>query len=63
MTKSTHAHTHTLVNFVYLIILSVQVTCDTLHDMISYLVTSTDGVLIPLIIEQPYEKKLCMYRT
>lgn len=42
----------------FIIDVEPKVTCDTLHDMISYLVTSTDGVLIPLIIEEPYEKKL-----
>uniref|UniRef100_A0A3Q4I4E9 Signal transducing adaptor family member 2b n=1 Tax=Neolamprologus brichardi TaxID=32507 RepID=A0A3Q4I4E9_NEOBR len=42
----------------FIIDVEPKVTCDTLHDVISYLVTSTDGVLIPLIIEEPYEKKL-----
>lgn len=28
--------------------------------MVSYLVENTDGVLIPLIIEEPYDKSICM---
>ncbi|XP_003439745.2 signal-transducing adaptor protein 2 [Oreochromis niloticus] len=42
----------------FIIDVEPKVICDTLHDAISYLVTSTDGALIPLIIEEPYEKKL-----
>lgn len=38
---------------------SVQVPCATLHDVINYLVEKTDGVLIPLIIEEQYEKNIC----
>ncbi|XP_056234509.1 signal-transducing adaptor protein 2-like [Seriola aureovittata] len=34
------------------------VPCTTLHDVINYLVEKTDGVLIPLIIEEPYEKNI-----
>ncbi|XP_026201694.1 signal-transducing adaptor protein 2-like isoform X2 [Anabas testudineus] len=39
------------------------VSCSTLHDVISYLVEKTDGVLIPLIIEEPYEKSISFIRS
>lgn len=42
--------------------LSVQVPCATLHDVISFLVDKTEGVLIPLIIEEAYEKSICTHR-
>ncbi|KAF6727934.1 Signal-transducing adaptor protein 2 [Oryzias melastigma] len=32
------------------------VHCDSLHDVITYLVEQTDGVLVPLITEGPYER-------
>ncbi|XP_054458999.1 signal-transducing adaptor protein 1-like [Anoplopoma fimbria] len=38
------------------------VSCATLHDVINYLVENTDGVLIPLIIEDAYEKNLSFIR-
>uniref|UniRef100_A0AAZ1XUZ7 Signal transducing adaptor family member 2b n=1 Tax=Oreochromis aureus TaxID=47969 RepID=A0AAZ1XUZ7_OREAU len=47
----------------FIIDVEPKVICDTLHDAISYLVTSTDGALIPLIIEEPYEKKLFYRKT
>ncbi|KAK1897242.1 Signal-transducing adaptor protein 2 [Dissostichus eleginoides] len=34
------------------------IPCATLHDVINYLVETTDGVLIPLIIEEAYEKRI-----
>ncbi|XP_029938783.1 signal-transducing adaptor protein 1-like [Salarias fasciatus] len=34
------------------------VDCATLHDVITYLVNKTDGVLIPLILEDQYDKKI-----
>lgn len=37
----------------------MQVPCATLHDVVNYLVEKTEGVLIPLIIEEPYEKNIC----
>lgn len=40
--------------------LCTQVHCTTLHDVINHFVEQTDGVLIPLIIEEPYEKTICM---
>lgn len=40
---------------------SVQVHCDTLQDVVTYLVDATDGILIPLIIEGHYEKIVSMY--
>ena len=39
----------------------MQVPCTTLHDVINYLVEKTDRVLIPLILEEAYEKNICMY--
>lgn len=38
----------------------MQVPCATLHEVINYLVEKTEGVLIPLIMEEPYEKNICM---
>lgn len=38
----------------------LQVPCATLHEVINYLVEKTEGVLIPLIMEEPYEKNICM---
>ncbi|KAK5930955.1 hypothetical protein CgunFtcFv8_027149 [Champsocephalus gunnari] len=34
------------------------IPCATLHDVINYLVETTDGVLIPLIIEEAYEQRI-----
>ncbi|XP_030288995.1 signal-transducing adaptor protein 1-like [Sparus aurata] len=39
------------------------VPCATLHDVINYLVEKTDGVLIPLIIEEQYEKNISFIRS
>ncbi|XP_036970118.1 signal-transducing adaptor protein 1-like [Acanthopagrus latus] len=39
------------------------VPCATLHDVIDYLVEKTDGVLIPLIIEEQYEKNISFIRS
>ncbi|XP_039666033.1 signal-transducing adaptor protein 1-like isoform X2 [Perca fluviatilis] len=41
----------------------VPVPCATLHDVINYLVEKTDGVLIPLIIEEAYDKNITFIRT
>lgn len=41
---------------------SVQIPCATLRDVINYLVEKTDGVLVPLIIEEAYEKNICTYK-
>lgn len=38
----------------------MQIPCATLHEVINYLVENTEGVLTPLIIEEPYEKSICM---
>lgn len=38
---------------------SVQVPCATLSDVINHLVEKTDGALVPLIIEEEYEKNIC----
>lgn len=43
--------------------LCLQVACATLHEVINYLVEKTEGVLIPLIMEEPYEKNICMWIT
>ncbi|XP_076009552.1 signal-transducing adaptor protein 1-like isoform X2 [Genypterus blacodes] len=40
----------------------VPVPCATLHDVITYLVEKTDKVLIPLIMEGPYEKNISFIR-
>lgn len=42
---------------------SFQIQCMSLHDVINYLVDHTEGVLIPLIIEEPYEKNICTCKT
>ncbi|XP_030583890.1 signal-transducing adaptor protein 1-like [Archocentrus centrarchus] len=42
----------------FIIDVDPQVLCSTLQDVINYLVETTDGTLIPLIIEEPYEKKI-----
>ncbi|XP_071343522.1 signal-transducing adaptor protein 1-like [Trachinotus anak] len=39
------------------------VPCATLHDVITYLVEKTDGVLIPLIIEEHYEKNISFIQS
>ncbi|XP_051232439.1 signal-transducing adaptor protein 1 isoform X1 [Dicentrarchus labrax] len=39
------------------------VLCPTLHDVINYLVENTDRVLIPLIIEEAYEKNISYIRS
>ncbi|XP_074491989.1 signal-transducing adaptor protein 1-like [Sebastes fasciatus] len=39
------------------------VPCATLHDVINYLVEKTDRVLIPLIMEEPYEKNISFIRS
>lgn len=41
-------------------LLLLQIPCATLHDVISYLVENTEGALVPLIIEESYEKRICM---
>uniref|UniRef100_A0A3P9LGL8 SH2 domain-containing protein n=1 Tax=Oryzias latipes TaxID=8090 RepID=A0A3P9LGL8_ORYLA len=38
------------------------VHCDSLHDVITHLVEQTNGVLVPLIIEGPYERNFCMHK-
>lgn len=42
---------------------SVQVPCATLHDVITFLVEKTERVLVPLIIEEEYEKRICTCGT
>ncbi|KAA8590038.1 hypothetical protein FQN60_013403 [Etheostoma spectabile] len=39
------------------------VPCPTLHDVVNYLVEKTDGVLIPLIIEEAYDKNITFIKT
>ncbi|KAM9358035.1 signal-transducing adaptor protein 1-like [Symphorus nematophorus] len=39
------------------------VPCATLQDVIKYLVEKTDGILIPLIIEEAYEKKISFIKA
>nr|XP_046248010.1 signal-transducing adaptor protein 1-like [Scatophagus argus] len=39
------------------------VLCATLHDVIKYLVENTGGVLIPLIMEEAYEKNISFIRA
>ncbi|KAI3368316.1 hypothetical protein L3Q82_008023 [Scortum barcoo] len=39
------------------------VPCATLHDVINYLVEKTQGVLIPLITEEQYEKNITFIRS
>ncbi|XP_042272192.1 signal-transducing adaptor protein 1-like [Thunnus albacares] len=39
------------------------VPCATLHDVINYLVETTDRVLIPLILEEAYEKNISFIRS
>ncbi|XP_073333053.1 signal-transducing adaptor protein 1-like [Pagrus major] len=41
----------------------IPVPCATLHDVVNYLVEKTDGVLIPLIIEEQYEKNISFIRS
>jgi len=35
---------------------NTQITCATLHDVVTYVVDKADGVLVPLVIEEHYEK-------
>lgn len=42
---------------------SAQVPCATLHDVIAFLVEKTEGVLVPLAIEEAYEKSICTCGT
>ncbi|XP_008296066.1 signal-transducing adaptor protein 1-like [Stegastes partitus] len=39
------------------------VHCDTLHEVIDYLVEKTDRVLVPLIIEEAYEKNISFIQS
>uniref|UniRef100_A0A4W6D5U5 Signal transducing adaptor family member 2b n=1 Tax=Lates calcarifer TaxID=8187 RepID=A0A4W6D5U5_LATCA len=39
------------------------IPCATLRDVINYLVEKTDGVLVPLIIEEAYEKNISFIRA
>lgn len=39
------------------------VHCDTLHEVINYLIEKTDRVLVPLIIEEAYEKNISFIRS
>ncbi|CAB1413196.1 unnamed protein product [Pleuronectes platessa] len=41
----------------------IPVHCDTLRDVIDYLVESTDRALVPLIIEEQYEKNIFFIRS
>lgn len=41
----------------------VQVPCATLHDVITVLVEKTEGMLVPLIFEEAYDKRICMRAT
>lgn len=43
--------------------LSVQVPCATLHDVVAFLVEKTEGVLVPLTVEEAYEKSICTCGT
>lgn len=47
----------------FIIDLNDPIPCATLHDVVSYLVENTDGVLIPLIIEEPYDKSISFIRA
>ncbi|XP_028258665.1 signal-transducing adaptor protein 2-like [Parambassis ranga] len=47
----------------FIIDVNIPVPCATLHDVIDYLVKETDGVLIPLIFEEPYEKNISFIRS
>ncbi|XP_070688417.1 signal-transducing adaptor protein 1-like [Pempheris klunzingeri] len=38
------------------------IPCATLHDVINYIVEKTDGVLIPLIMEESYDKNITFIR-
>lgn len=44
-------------------IFSAQIPCATLHDVITFLVEKTEGVLMPLILEEAYEKSICTSGT
>lgn len=35
---------------------NTQITCATLHEVVTYLVEKAGGVLVPLLIEEHYEK-------
>ncbi|XP_060934883.1 signal-transducing adaptor protein 1-like [Limanda limanda] len=42
---------------------NIPVHCDTLRDVIDYLVESTDRALVPLIVEEQYEKNIFYIRS
>lgn len=44
-------------------IFSAQIPCATLHDVVTFLVEKTEGVLIPLILEEAYDKSICTSGT
>lgn len=60
ITRPVLLHLNKVFNFVNSKLPLFQIPCATLHDVVSYLVENTDGVLIPLIIEEPYDKSICM---
>ncbi|CAN9500589.1 unnamed protein product [Ophioblennius macclurei] len=47
----------------FTIVVDNPVECATLHDVMSYLVNKTDGVLIPLVLENHYEQKISFFRS
>ncbi|CAK6955199.1 signal-transducing adaptor protein 2-like [Scomber scombrus] len=47
----------------FIIDVDTPVPCATLHDVINYLVEKTDRVLIPLILEEAYEKNISFIRS
>ncbi|XP_053178528.1 signal-transducing adaptor protein 2-like [Scomber japonicus] len=47
----------------FIIDVDTPVPCTTLHDVINYLVEKTDRVLIPLILEEAYEKNISFIRS
>ncbi|XP_051757987.1 signal-transducing adaptor protein 2b isoform X2 [Ctenopharyngodon idella] len=46
----------------FVIALETPITCDTLHDVVNYVVEKSSGVLVPLLMEQHYEKNITIIK-
>ncbi|KAG1973550.1 signal-transducing adaptor protein [Pimephales promelas] len=46
----------------FIIALETPITCATLHDVVTYVVDKADGVLVPLVIEEHYEKNFVIVK-
>ncbi|XP_016421604.1 signal-transducing adaptor protein 1-like isoform X1 [Sinocyclocheilus rhinocerous] len=47
----------------FAIVLETPITCETLHDVVNCLLEKTNGVLVPLLMEEHYEKNITFFET